>query len=121
MQKNQCCKTESSNTFRRKTPQNKILLVTSYVSIMMLYSISTMNNVLSKRNKIEKEVANHFMCEALGEDMECSRDNFRHFENDIYALSLGYALFNLIPCICFILLLNYSLCCKKRYSSQCHK
>lgn len=80
---------------------------------MMLYSISIMNNVLSKRNEIVMVVSNHFMCEAHGEDMECSRDNFRQFENDIYALSVGNALFTLIPCIYFIFLLDYSLCCKK--------
>lgn len=44
---------------------------------MMLYSIFTINIVLNKVNKTEKDFANHFMCtcEALGEDMEWSRDN----------------------------------------------
>ena len=45
---------------------------------------------MSKDNETEKAVANHYMHEAFGEGMECSRDDFHQFEN--YAFSVGYAL-----------------------------
>ena len=70
--------------------------------------------MLSKANEIEKEVTTHFMCEALGEDMECSRDSIHQFKNDIYASSLSYVLLGLLPFIYFLFLLDYSFCCIRR-------
>ena len=72
-----------------------------------------MNNMLSEANEIEKAVDTHFMCEALGEDIECSRYSFHHFENDIYASSLSPVLLSLLPFIYFLFLLDYSFCCRK--------
>ena len=72
-----------------------------------------MNNMLREANEIEKAVDTHFMCEALGEDMECSRYSFHHFENDIYASSLSPVLLGLLPFIYFLFLYDYSFCCRK--------
>ena len=72
-----------------------------------------MNNMLREANEIERAAAAHFMCEALGEDMECSRYSFHQFENDIYASSLSNVLLGLLPFIYFLFLLDYRFFCRK--------
>ena len=112
-QKNKCCQTQSSERFRKKTSQSKILLLTAYTYITAVYNISTMLTILKKKDKYIKVFSEHFMCQAFGEDMECVGDNLHQFESDLYAFSVSFILFSSFSCMYFIFLFDYGSCFKK--------
>ena len=58
--------------------------------------------VLKKKDKYIQAFSEHFMCQSLGEDMECVRDNFHQFESDLYAFSVSFILFSSSSCIYFM-------------------
>ena len=108
-QKNNCCSTQR---FRKRTSQNKLLLI-SYSYITAVYNVSIMLAILKKKDKYIQVFSEHFMCQSLGEDMECVRNNFHQFESDLYAFSVSFILFSSFSCMYFIFLSDYGSCFKK--------
>ena len=69
--------------------------------------------ILKKKDKYIQVFSEHFMCQSVGEDMECVRDNFHQFESDLYAFSVSFILFSSFSCMYFIFLFDYGSCFKK--------
>lgn len=69
--------------------------------------------IVKKKDQYLKVFSEHFVCEALGEEMECLRDDLHQFESDLWPYFVSFILFSLFSCVYFIFLFDYGSCFKK--------
>ena len=84
------------------------MIVIVYFIIMSVYNVTVATIALWRADAFENEVAEHFVCEALGNTgQQCSKDNFNQFDGVTNTILYVWFL-SVYPLIFFVFIINWT-------------